>query len=234
MPRDWIGLVPAMAVDALFLIVFPLAISREIIAGRNWRNIKTVGLIAILAAANIGFHAEVYLTGAPDYALRAAIAAIIGLIMVVGGRIVPSFTRNWLARQGPVRLPASFDRFDVISIVASGAALALWVMVPVYFLSGIALLAAGFLQIARLSRWAGLCTCREPLVLVLHLGYAFVALGYLLVGLAVSWPDAIPATGALHAWHPQSGGLETNGPGERILALSRRVTVRRFHAKGRR
>jgi uncharacterized protein involved in response to NO len=206
---EWIGLVPAMVVDSLFLIVFALAASREIVAGRNWRNIKTVGLIAILAAANIGFHAEVYLTGAPNYALRAMIAAIIGLIMLVGGRIVPSFTRNWLVRQGAGQLPASFDRFDAASIVVCGIALVLWAVAPGYFLSGIALLAAGLLQIVRLSRWAGLSTWREPLVLVLHLGYAFVALGFLLVGLSVSWPDAMPASGALHVWTTGAVGLMT-------------------------
>lgn len=206
---DWIGLIPAMFADALFLIALALAASREVIAGRNWRNIKTVGLIAIIAAANIGFHVEIYITGAPNYALRAATAAIIGLIMLVGGRIVPSFTRNWLVRQGALRLPASFNRFDIVSIVVSGFALLLWVIAPALALSGIALLAAGLLQIARLSRWVGLSTWREPLVLVLHFAYAFVVLGFLLVGLSVLWFDSITASGALHAWTTGAVGLMT-------------------------
>jgi uncharacterized protein involved in response to NO len=180
---DWIGLVVAMAVDALFLIVFALAILREIVVGRNWRNLKTVALVTLLAAANIGFHVEVYLDGAPDYSVRVAVAAILGLIMLVGGRLVPSFTRNWLVRQGAARLPASFE------VAAPGSS---W--------SGIALLAASMLQAARISRWTGLPTSREPLVFVLHGGYAFVPLGFLLVGLSVLWPQAITSSGALHAW----------------------------------
>lgn len=197
---DWTGLVAAMVVDSLFLVVFALAILREIVAGRNWRNLKTVALVLLLASANIGFHAEVYFNGAPDYSERAIIAIIIGLIMLVGGRIVPSFTRNWLARQNAARLPASFGRFDTASIVVSGVALAFWVVLPVSTWSGAGLLAAGALQAARVSRWAGLHTWPEPLVLVLHCGYACVPLGFLLVGTATLWPEMIPATGALHAW----------------------------------
>ena len=206
---DWIGLVAAMAVDALFLIVFALAVIREIVAGRNWRNLKIVALVTVLAAANIGFHAEVYFDGAPDYSVRAAIAAIIGLIMLVGGRLVPSFTRNWLVRQGAARLPASFGGFDITAIVVAGAALAIWVAFPVSTWSGIVLLAAGVLQAVRISRWVGLPTWREPLVLVLHCGYVFVPFGFLLVGLSILWPDAISASGALHAWTAGAMALMT-------------------------
>jgi uncharacterized protein involved in response to NO len=141
--------------------------------------------------------------------VRAAIAVIIGLVMLVGGRLVPSFTRNWLVRQGAARLPASFGRFDIAAMLVSGAALVIWVAAPVSYLSGIALLAAGVLQAARMSRWAGLPTWREPLVLVLHCGYAFVPLGFLLVGLSILWPDAIPASGALHAWTAGAMALMT-------------------------
>ena len=178
--------------------------------GRNWRNLKTVALVTLLAAANIGFHAEVYFNGAPDYSVRVAIAAIIGLIMLVGGRLVPSFTRNWLVRagcrtaSGVVRpLRHRVDRWSPAQRWRSGwrRRLSSW--------SGMALLAAGVLQAVRLSRWAGLPTWREPLVLVLHCGYAFVPLGFLLVGLSVLWPDAIPASGALHAWTAGAMALMT-------------------------
>ena len=197
---DWVGLIAAMAVDGLFLVVFALAVIREIVAGRNWHNLKTVALVSVLGASNIGFHAEVYFEGAPDYSLRTAIAVIIGLIMLVGGRLVPSFTRNWLARQGATRLPVPFGRFDVAAMVASGLALALWIAFPASPWSGAGLLAVGLLQVVRVSRWAGLQTSPEPLVLILHCGYAFVPFGFLLVGLATLWPDGMPGTGALHAW----------------------------------
>ena len=62
-------------------------------------------MLAVLIAGNVVFHAEVIRDGGAEYGIRIGIAALIGLIMLVGGRIVPSFTRNWLARNNPGRLP---------------------------------------------------------------------------------------------------------------------------------
>ena len=40
-------------------------------------------------------------------ALRIGLASAVLLIAVIGGRIIPSFTRNWLVRRGPGKLPAA-------------------------------------------------------------------------------------------------------------------------------
>ena len=197
---DQIGLVPAVTIDASFLVVLALVILREIVAGKNWRNLKTVLLVSLLALANIGFHWEVLRAGAPDISIRAAVAAIIGLIMLIGGRITPSFTRNWLVRQGAKRLPVPFGRFDKAALAVSGFALALWFVLPDAEATGIVMLLAMAFQAARLWRWAGVLTWREPLVLVLHIGYLFVPIGFGLVGVSILWPAIIPATDASHAW----------------------------------
>ncbi len=197
---DAIGAVAAAAVDSLFLPVVALVVVREIIAGKNWRNLRTVGLVSALALANIAFHAETILAGAPDHAMRAAIGLIIGLIMLIGGRIVPSFTRNWLAQQGARHLPVPFGATDMRLIAAAAIALVAWAIAPEAVVTGLLLLTAALAQGYRLSRWAGLQTWRQPFVFVLHLGYAFVPLGFLLVGMSALWPDVLPATVALHAW----------------------------------
>ena len=129
------------------------------------------------------------------------------LITLIGGRIVPSFTRNWLARENPGRLPVPFGRFDMIVIAASAAALVLWVALPQTLAAGAALLVAGVLQSARLARWAGDRTTRERLVLILHLGYAFIPLGFLLIGLAAF--DLVPAAAGIHAWAGGAVGTMT-------------------------
>ncbi len=197
---DEIGTVTAAAMDSLFLVAVALVVVREIVAGQNWRNLKTVGLVSALALANIGFHAETILAGAPDYALRAAVALVTGLIMLIGGRIVPSFTRNWLAQQGAKRLPVPFGPTDMRLIAGAAVALVAWVIAPETRVTGMLLLIAAAAQAFRLSRWAGYLTWRQPLVFVLHGAYAFVPLGFLLVGLSALWPDAIPPVDALHAW----------------------------------
>jgi uncharacterized protein involved in response to NO len=206
---DQIGLAAATTVDGLFLPVLALVVLREIVAGNNWRNAKVAVLIALLAAANIGFHIEVILSGMADYALRAGIAVIVGLVMLIGGRITSSFTRNWLAARGSKKLPAPFGRFDMAAIAASALALLSWIALPDARLVGAALIAAGLVQFVRLSRWTGLSTLRELLVLVLHAGYAFVPLGFLLVGAGILWPMSVPASALLHAWTAGMVGLMT-------------------------
>ena len=204
---DAIGWLPAAAIDGSFLMLVAAAAAREIVAGGNWRNLKVVLLVAVLAAGNLAFHLEAYLSGSADYGVRIGLAVVVMLIALIGGRIVPSFTRNWLARENPGRLPVPLGRFDIIVVLVSAVALVLWIARPQAALAGAALLAAGVLQIARLSRWAGDRTLREPLVLILHLGYAFVPLGFVLAGLTAL--DLAPAPAGVHAWAGGAVGTMT-------------------------
>jgi len=215
---DIVGVPVTAAADSLFLFVLVAVILREIVTGRNWRNLKVTMLVAVLAVANLVFHLEVLLSGTADAAIRAAIAAIVGLIMLLGGRIVPSFTRNWLARQRDGRLPAPLDRFDIIAIGVSAAALIVWIIAPQWRPAGILLIAAALAQAVRLARWAGERTWREPLVLILHVGYAFVPLGDFILGLSVLWPRSVPPSGALQAWTIGAVGVMT-------LAVMTRATL---------
>jgi uncharacterized protein involved in response to NO len=138
--------------------------------------------------------------GAPDYGLRLGTAAIVGLIMLVGGRITPSFTHNWLTRVGSAKLPAPLDRFDMTAIAIAGGALLSWIAAPGWHGTAALLIFAAVVQAVRLGRWAGERTWREPIVLILHVGYAFVPLGALALGAAILWPAIVAPTAALHAW----------------------------------
>jgi uncharacterized protein involved in response to NO len=202
-----IGWLTAALIDAGFLALLIAAIGREIVAGKNWRNLRVVALIALLLVGNVAFHLESHFNGSADYGIRIGIAAMVLLISVIGGRVVPSFTRNWLVRQNPGRLPAPIARFDVVVIAVSAVALALWVVQPVGRWSAAALAFAGLLQIVRLARWAGDRTFSDRLVLVLHVGYAFVPLGFLLSSAGAL--DLVAASAGIHAWTVGAAGTMT-------------------------
>jgi len=110
------GWLAAAIIDCAFLLAVAAAAAVEIIAGRNWRNLKVLAPVAVLLVANVVFHAETHYDGNSDIGRRLGIGAAIVLITIVGGRIIPSFTRNWLARENPGRLPVPFNRFDVATI----------------------------------------------------------------------------------------------------------------------
>src|SRR3974390_3516425 len=56
-----IGGLAAAAVDVSFLAVLAIVAGREIVAGKNWRNLRVLAVLGALIAGNIGFHAEVLL-----------------------------------------------------------------------------------------------------------------------------------------------------------------------------
>ena len=203
------GPLPAVVIDSLFLPCFLFTMGREIVAGRNWRNLKPLVLVGLLAAADIGFHAEVLLTGAPNVASRVGVAALVGLIMLIGGRIVPSFTHSFLSRTRSPQLPASFGFTDKVALTVSAAALLAWITAPASMATGILFALAAMVQALRLWRWKCSYTWREPLVLILHLGYAFVPLGFLLGAITVLQPGLLAGTAALHAWTVGAVGTMT-------------------------
>ncbi len=177
-------------VEALFLPALAFVIGREIVAGRNWRNLKVLLPVTVLAGANLWFHTALALGHAPDMAARFGLAAVLILVTLIGGRIVPSFTRNWLAAERPDgRMPVPFGRLDVAVTVLTGTALLLWVTGIGAPTTLLAFAAAG--QAIRLARWAGERTLSSPILFVLHLFYAFLPAGLGL--LAAEGPTGDPA-----------------------------------------
>lgn len=217
------GLPPLLvaAVDLAFPVVLAAVIAREIVAGKNWRNLMVLGMLAVFALGNGLFHWEAARGdhAAQGYGLRLGLGAALMLIAVIGGRIVPSFTRNWLVKRAPGRLPvAPMQRFDKLSLLALLVALLLWVTLPLHAATGVALIVAGLFHLLRLARWAGARTLAEPLVTVLHAGYAFLPLGALALGAEILVPGALGIAGAQHLWMGGAIGLMT-------LAVMTRATL---------
>jgi uncharacterized protein involved in response to NO len=213
-----IGWAPTMALDCAYLLVLALVIAREIVAGKNWRNLKVLVIIALLFAANVAFHIEAHVTGAANMSERAAIAAIVALVTLIGGRVTPSFTRNWLVRENPGRLPASADRLDAGCVAISVVALVCWSAASASIVTAAFLSAAAVAQAIRLARWVGWRAWRDPLVLVLHIFYGFIPLGFLLNACAILHPDMVPPSAGVHAWTIGAGG-------GMILAVMTRATL---------
>ena len=192
------GWLVALLIDCGFLFAVFAAILREVVSGKNYSNLKVVTLVFILLAGNVTFHIEAHVTGAADVGIRLGLAGMMLLVMVIGGRIIPSFTRNWLARRPEGRMPVAFNRFDVAVILCSAIALGAWVAAPAAVPTSLALAIAGCLQLIRLARWAGERTLTDRLVLVLHVAYLFVPVGFLL--LAGGERFGLPASAGIHAW----------------------------------
>lgn len=212
---DMVGLGWALGIDLLFLPLLFAICLREVVAGRKWRDLKVLAAVLALAMANAGYHALIVWGGDTGLANRLAIAAYVMLIGIIGGRVVPSFTRNWLAKRHVTTLPAPYDRLDTIALCAGLAALGLWVFWPDQVMTAAACLVAGLLHAMRLGRWQSWQTADERLVLVLHLAYAAIPAGFVAVALVPS--GLLDAASALHVFTVGAIGLMT-------LAIMSRAT----------
>ncbi|WP_119274603.1 NnrS family protein [Taklimakanibacter deserti] len=204
-----IGWLAAAAIDCAFLLAVVAVAAREIVAGKNWRNLKVLAPVTVLCAANILFHWEAHHWGIADIGRRLGLAAAILLIMIIGGRIIPSFTHNWLTRENPGRLPVAFNSLDMMILALSAATLIAWTFLPARSETGVLLIVAAAANGARLTRWAGARTWRDPLVLILHIAYGFVPFGLLLAGLAALAPETVPPAAAIHAFGAGAIGAMT-------------------------
>jgi uncharacterized protein involved in response to NO len=209
--------VAAMAIDLSFPLALAFVVAREVIAGRNWRNAPVAGMVALMALANAVDHLDGMGVVPHDLGQRLALAVAAMMLALIGGRIVPSFTRNWFAKQKAAALPAPFGRLDRAALLVTGPALVTWVALPDAAASGAMLVAAAALLARRLARWRGARTVREPILFVLHVGYGWLAAAMLLLGLS-SLTTAVPPSAAVHA-------LTTGAIGTMTLAVMTRASL---------
>ncbi|MGH8293931.1 MAG: NnrS family protein [Steroidobacteraceae bacterium] len=213
----WMPVWLAIAADLAFPVALAAVVAREIIVSGNRRNLPVIAPLVVLALADGLTDSSLEgLGGLSGYGWRLGLAAILILISVMGGRIVPSFTRNWLAARGNGRPPAASGAVDRLSLGLLHTSLVAWVFAPAATAVGIALLCAATVNLWRLLRWRGGQTRSEPLLLVLHVGYAWLVAGIGALGAAVLDPG-FPLSAAIHA-------LTAGAIGTMILAVMTRVT----------
>jgi len=194
-----IGMPIAILCDAGFLLVMATIAGAELYAARN-RNVPIVLLTIILAAAAAVDLAEgAGLMVARGIGYRLGIGVILVMVMLIGGRIIPTFTRNWLGKGGvEPGLPAPMQRFDLVAVLVGAATMLAWLVLPDAPATAWLLIGAGALHLARLLRWRGWRTAAEPLVLILHLAYLWVPIGMALLGVGLLGTFVPPVSG-VHA-----------------------------------
>lgn len=212
-----IGPISATLLDLAFLTTLCIVIAREIISGKNWRNLPMLLLISLFTTGNWLVHAEILgLTETADLGIRLSTYILAILVAVIGGRIVPSFTRNWLVKQKSDVRPEPAGLIDKIALGALILFVFTQILIPDHILPSILALLASGLHLIRLFRWKGWAVFGEPIMWVQHLGYAWLVFALLLTGLS-GLTDYIPASAALHA-------LTTGAFGTMILGVMARAS----------
>ena len=169
-------------VDGAFLVILGAYVWREIIAAGAWDRVPIGALVSFFAGANILFHLSA-LQGRPtDFPERLALSVMTVMLTVIGGRLTPTFTREFFINEKLSRLPEVFSRVDGVAIVLVLAGAISWIAQPESLWTGLLLIVSGVASLVRLIRWKGWLTWPEPLVLILHVGYGWVGLFLLVLG----------------------------------------------------
>jgi len=211
------GLLPAAILDVGLFVSLALLAAREVMASNN-RNVPIVGLVLLFGVADAVDYLEAAGKVGGGLGWRGAIALVVIMISLIGGRIIPSFTRNWMAKnQIAGGLPSQPQALDLLVIATTAVALLFWLAFPAQHLTGWMLVLASASQALRVSRWGGPRTGRDPLVLILHLGYVWIPIGLFLLGLALAGYD-IPESAGVHAL--TAGAMTTM-----ILAVMSRASL---------
>lgn len=214
------GLAPVTSalIDGVFLPVLLVVVSREIILGKSWRNLPVCAAVALLAAANFTAHLEVFLDDIPHgIGVRLGLSVYVCLIVLIGGRLVPNFTNNWFrTMSAPYRARPS-SLFDLTIILLTVAALGSWLVSPESRTTGLLLANAAIGNALRFIRWNGYNAGAEPLVWILHVGYAWVPLGLLFLGVS-QLDSSVPVSAGIHA-------LTAGAIGTMTVAVMTRATL---------
>lgn len=205
--------------DLAFIPVLSLNMLSQLMKSPKPQQMIFLLLLALFWAGNLMVHLEwLGWTAATAWeGLRAGLLTLGTMIMILGGRVTPGFTRNAMVQSGREdRLPRNPMQLAGLSIAtALGLTVGYLLALPPLLLGPLAVL-AGVAGLLRVALWQGLWTRDKPILWTLHLSYAVNAAGFVALGLANL--DLAPEIAALHL-------LGIGGVGGMTLAMMSRASL---------
>jgi uncharacterized protein involved in response to NO len=202
-------------IDVAFLPILAIVLAIPLLATGNRRNVIFPIVLLVLALINMSIHLGAIgaIDWDPSRGLRVAIDLILLMIGVLGGRVIPSFTKNALphARVNPC------PKASILALLSLAALAIAEIATGNPFITGSIALAAGLINALRMRGWGSFATFRTPILWILHVGYGWLAAGLILRGMA-ELTDIIPLDAGIHA-------LTLGAIGSMIIGMMSRVAL---------
>ncbi len=214
-PADLLSRSAAVA----FFPALAAIVAVPLVRSRNYRNLPFLVFLGLLFAADWADHAARFgwMTSVHFDALRLAVNTVLLLVVIIGGRIIPAFTRNAFAGIGRAASVRGSRPLDAAAVAAGAAVLVGDVVAPETVTAGTLAALAALLLGLRLAGWRGWRALDMPLVWVLHLGYA-----WLVVGLALKAAWLLGGYGWASSW---THAVTLGGFGTMILGVTTRAAL---------
>ena len=204
-----------IGIDVAFLPVLAIVLAIPLLATGNRRNVMFPVILLVLGAINLSIHLGAIgaIDWDPSRGLRIAIDLVLLMIGVLGGRVIPSFTKNALPQAEVNPCPKA----SVLALLSLAALAIAETVSGNPMVTGSIALVAGIVNILRMRGWGSIATRRTPILWILHVGYAWLAVGLVLRGIA-ELTDIIPLDAGIHA-------LTLGATGSMILGMMSRVAL---------
>ncbi|AGH97658.1 NnrS family protein [Micavibrio aeruginosavorus] len=218
----WIGRI-AMGIDLglpqwssimLELLFIPaLAISLALPLFRSWnkRNFIFLSILTILFGCDAWFMLTANMTP-----LYVALMMILMMVSLIGGRVIPAFTVAALRRQGIKAFQTDQPKMDIAALLSLVLVTITLVFAKDSLVFGVSAAISCVIHAIRMRHYHTLSTFNDPLVWILHAGYAWLVLGlglFALVGF-----DVFPINAVVHA-------MTAGCIGSMVIGMMCRVTL---------
>ena len=182
----WLPPLALAAIDLAFIPVLAAQMLIQLLARPKLPQLVFIAILALFWCANLLCHLEwLGLTNTLEQGLWGGLLVLCALIVVMGGRVTPGFTRNAMVAAGREsdlpRNPAPLAALSIGSAIGASLCVLL-ALNPL--LGGTLSLLAGSSALTRVALWRSVWTRRQPILWTMHLSYALNALGFILFGLS--------------------------------------------------
>lgn len=209
-------------VMAAYFAYLAYLLAREALAAGRWPKLGfAAGVLGFGLAEALFLRAALH-DGfpSPELAVRLGWMFFALKISIIGGRMVPAFSVNWLRQiRSPLPEPGACAWAGWLALALLWLALALTVVGHEPG-SALALMASGAVQLFRLARWRGWRLWRNPLLVLLHLTFGWLGVSLIVIGLARLWLLPLSEIDAFHA-------LTMGAMAGMILSLAARASAPR-------
>jgi len=196
--------------DLLFLPILAVVLGHLIFKAEQSRNYPIPIILLLLALCNAAVHLEVLelVKDVATQAMEIAVCLIMALVALIAGRVIPFFMKGGIGIK-----PEENRRIEQLAL-PSVLLVAITIAIGHAWLICISALFAALIHAVRLFYWFDRAVLREPMLWVLHAGYAWLVAGFFIYGLAVILDLA--SIHAIHAWTVGGIGMFTLGMMSRV------------------
>lgn len=185
-----------LTIAAVFVLFLTIVATRAVLACEDRRNVKVVALLWCFCASI----ASIAATWHVELALRVAVASIVGLIAVIGGRVVPALAAAYAQKKSGKLVMRLSTQIERTSAVVTACALVGWAVAPHALPTGVACATAALCQLLRVAQWRGWQGNVLWSILTLHVGYCWIVVGFMLLAIHVFVPERVGQGAGVHAW----------------------------------